>query len=116
MISTDEVKGLVERQPKPGSPVLSVYLNTDQSEAINIERAFEVVLKDMLREIKQKLDDDQKEVFKVDAERVLDFVEKYREPRRGLVIFADVSEDFFWTGELQVKVRNGAWWNDVPYV
>ena len=60
MISRDEVEELMRREVRLGSPVLSVYLNTDQSQEINIERGFETVLKDMLREIKQRLDKDEK--------------------------------------------------------
>ena len=57
-LSRDELEALSQREAKPGSPVLSVYLDTDQSREINIERGFEVVLKDLLREIRQKLNKD----------------------------------------------------------
>ncbi len=78
MISRDEVEGLMRREVRPGSPVLSVYLNTDQSQEINIERGFETVLKDMLREIRQQLDQDTRKEFDGDAERVRQFLEEYR--------------------------------------
>lgn len=117
MISREEVEGLMLREVRPGSPVLSVYLDTDQSREINIERGFETVLKDMLREIKQRLDKDEKGRFQADAERVQQFVkEEYRDVKRGLVIFCDDSEDFFQHIELNVTVRSVARWDETPYV
>jgi len=116
VLSRADLEELVQRQAKPGSPVLSVYLDTDQSREINIERGFEVVLKDMLREIRQKLDKETREEFDADAERVRKFVEDYRDVKRGLVIFCDASEKFLWHRELNVRVRNRARWDDTPYV
>ena len=116
MISRDDVEELMLREVRPGSPVLSVYLDTDQSREINIERGFEIVLKDMLREIKQRLDKDEKVKFQADAERVQRFVEEYHDVKRGLVMFCDDSEDFFQHIELNVTVRSVARWDDTPYV
>src|SRR6266480_4693426 len=116
MISTDDLRTLSQWQIKLESPVLSVYLDIDRSRVINIERGFEVVLKDMLREIRQKLDKDKREVFNADAKRARHFVEEYRDVKRGLVIFSDASEDFFWVRELNVRVRNSARWEPTPYV
>lgn len=61
---------MIKREAKPGSPILSVYLDTDQSREINIERGFEVVVKDMLREIRQKLDKEARLEFDADAKGV----------------------------------------------
>src|SRR2546430_2592214 len=118
MISKRDLESLMQREARPGSPVLSIYLDTDQSQAINVNRAFEVVLKNMLRDVKnqQSLDKHQRSEFESDAERVRNFVENYREPQRGLVIFCDESEDFFRVHEFKVPIRNGAWWRDTPYV
>jgi peptide subunit release factor 1 (eRF1) len=115
-LSRAEVESLMQREAKPGSPVLSVYLDTDQSREINIERGFEIVLKDLLHEIRQKLDKQAREEFDADAESVRQFVEEYRDIKRGLVIFADASENFFWHKEFNIRVRNGARWDDTAYV
>jgi peptide subunit release factor 1 (eRF1) len=116
ILSRADLEGLIEREAKPGSPVLSVYLDTDQSREINIERGFEVVLKDMLREIRQKLAKEARQEFDADAERVRQFVEQYRDVKRALVIFCDASETFLWHRELNVRVRNGTRWDETPYV
>jgi peptide chain release factor subunit 1 len=115
-LSRNDLDALMKREGKPGSPVLNVYLDTAQSREINIERGFEVVLKDMLREIRQKLNKEERQEFDADAERVTQFVEEYRDVKRGLVVFSDASEGFLWTRELNVRVRNGARWNDTPYL
>lgn len=116
MVSRRDLEALRQRQAKPDSPVLSVYLDTDQSKAVNVNRAFEVVLKNMLREVEQPLDKSSKEEFQADAERVLRFLEDYRKPKNGLVIFCDASENFFWLQELGVSLRDGAWWHETPFL
>jgi peptide chain release factor subunit 1 len=116
MISKNELESLMQREPKPGSPVLSLYLNTDVSLPANIKRGFEIMLKDLLREMEQKLDKDDRKEFAADAGRVISFVENYHEPQKGLVIFSDDSEDFFWVQELKVSVRDVAWWSEKLYL
>lgn len=116
MISKNDLEDLMLREAKPDSHVLSVYLDTDQSRSDNLNRAFQVVLKNMLRDLGELLDKDQLQEFRRDAEPALRFLEDYREPARGLVIFCDESEDFVWIRPLKVRVRNGVWWNDTPYL
>jgi peptide subunit release factor 1 (eRF1) len=116
ILSRVDLEELIQREAKPGSPVLSVYLDTDQSREINIERGFEVVLKDMLREIRQNLDKEARQEFDADAERVQQFVEEYRDVKRAITIFCDASDQLLWYRELNVRLRNGARWDEKPYV
>jgi peptide subunit release factor 1 (eRF1) len=116
MISRSDIDSLRQRPAKPESPVLSVYLDTDQSKAVNVQRGFEVVLKNMLRQIAESLDKKRRLEFQSDSERVLKLLEDYRETLRGLAIFCDQSEDFLWVSELGVSVRDGVWWNETPFV
>ena len=44
MISKSDVDAIVGRKAVPGSPVLSVYLDIDQSKAVNLKRRFEASL------------------------------------------------------------------------
>ena len=115
-LSRAEVEELAKRQPKTGSPILSVYLDTDQSQEINLERGFEVVLKDLLREIRLRVDKEARKEFDADAEMARQFVEEYRDIKRELVIFCNASENFLWTRALNVRARNRASWNDTPFV
>jgi peptide chain release factor subunit 1 len=115
-LSKVDLESLMQREATPGSPVLSVFLDTDQSRQINIERGFEVVLKDMLREIRQKLDKEARQEFDADAEQIRQFVADYRDVKRGLVVFCDASEKLFWHRELNVRVRNRARWDEPPFV
>jgi len=116
MITKRDLETLLQRESNPASPVLSVYLDTDQSKATNVNRAFEVVLKNMLRDVEQKLDKSARNEFETDAEEVLGFLKNYREPKQGLVVFNDRSEGLFWIQALGVGVRNGVWWRATPYV
>ena len=70
MISEADIAEIRTHQAVPDSPVLSVYLDVDQGKASNLNRQFEVVLKDMLRSIKEQLDEKQLQSFAADAERV----------------------------------------------
>lgn len=63
MIERGELLSLIERPQKLGDRVLSIYLDTDQSNAAKIERAFETVLKSMLREIRHNLAKEAREQF-----------------------------------------------------
>lgn len=116
MISKRDLESLMQREARPGSAMLSIYLDTDQSKEVNLKRGFEVVLKNMLRDVEQLLDKNKRNEFQSDVERVLGFLSDYREPKRGLVIFCDESEDFLWLRELKVPVRNGVSWSDAPYL
>lgn len=116
MISREEVLSLKERKATSDGATLSVYLDTDKSKEPNIERGFEVVLKNMLRELKQPLDKKQREQFDVPARRVVDYLEEYRDVQRALVLFCNGSDDLFWTRPLNVNVRNFASWGATPNV
>jgi hypothetical protein len=115
-ITRREVESLMEREARPGSPVLTVYLETDQSNVVNVNRAFKVVFRNMLRDVEQPEDRDKQQQLKEDAERVLRFLDDYRDTKRGLVMFSDASDGFFHVRELGVKVPNILTWRDVPYV
>jgi peptide subunit release factor 1 (eRF1) len=116
MISREEIEQLVERKPAPGSPVLSVYLDIDQSKATNLNRRFEASLEQMLRSIRERLDDQQWENFSADAQAMRQYVAGLEVRGKGLILFCDESEKFFWAREINISVRNRARWNESPYV
>ena len=67
LISKSDVDAIVERKAVPDSPVLSVYLDIDQSKAVNLKRRFEASLKDMLRSHRRHNWMNQSRSFSADA-------------------------------------------------
>src|SRR5262245_51588770 len=74
MISRSDVDRLRERAPTRDSPVLSVYLDVDQSRAANRNREFESALRARLRVLEQPLDEPARAEFHADAAHVQRFV------------------------------------------
>jgi peptide subunit release factor 1 (eRF1) len=84
--------------------------------ASNLNRRFAVSLTDMLRSIKAPLDDKQMQSFAADAERVQQFVAGFEPEAKGLTIFCDDSDNFWWARTLNVVVHNHAQWGDTAYM
>ena len=119
MIARRDLKELIEWERKPGSPVLSVYLDVDQSRAANLNRGFEAALKNELRFVQEQLllkGKKKREEFRKDTERVLNFISRYEPTQRGLVIFCDASRKFFWHRQVNVPVISRAYWSERPHV
>jgi peptide chain release factor subunit 1 len=116
MISKSDFDAIAEREPVPDSPVLSVYLDVDQSKSKNLKRRFEAALNDMLRSIEARLDKPQLPRFAADAERARQYVSDLEPRAKGLILFCDDSENFFWSREIKALVRNIARWSDAPYI
>ena len=116
MISKADIEAIVERQAVPESPVLSVYLDIDQNKASNLHRRFEASLQEMLRSIEARLDEPRLKGFAADAERARQYVARLEPRAKGLVLFCDESEHFFWPREIMASVRNNARWSDTPYI
>jgi peptide chain release factor subunit 1 len=116
MITKADVDYLTERKAVPGSPVLSVNLDIDQSKAANLKRRFEASLKDMLRSIEKQLDEPRLKNFVADAERAHEYVSQLEPRAKGCLCFSDASENFFWSREIKTRVPNQARWSDTPYI
>ncbi len=117
MIARTDVRKLLDREPVPGSPVLSVYLDVEQSRAANLNRGFETALENMLRSIERRIEDRrQKEHFEADAARVRRFISRYVPRGLGLVMFCDDSEGYFWSRDVRARLRNDAHWTATPHV
>ena len=115
-ISKSDVEDLMKHgEANPAEPVLSLYLDTDQSNAINLNQGYEVLFKNMIRKVELS-DDKLKREFQHDLERVRQFLKDRREISRAVVIFSDASEDFFWVRQLAVNVRNTLRWRVKPDV
>jgi peptide chain release factor subunit 1 len=117
MISSKDLDQLIEREAQPGSPILSVYLDVDQSQAKNLNRQFQATLKNMLRSIEQDLRDKEEYwEFAADADHVMRYVSSYEPQGRSLIIFCDESAGLFWQRDLNAPLRNDARWNETAYV
>jgi peptide chain release factor subunit 1 len=116
MISRSDVDAIVGGKAVRDSPVLSVYLDIDQSKAVNLKRRFEASLQDMLRSLEERLDEPIRSSFSADARRVRQHVSTLEPRAKGWICFADDSEDFFWTREIKVPARALARWQETPYV
>jgi hypothetical protein len=116
LISRRDVEALALYDSKPDSPVLSLYLDTDHSRQPNINRGFEIVFRNMLRDVERPEDTAKQQQLKEDAEVMVRFMDDYRDTRRALVIFSNASENLFWMRELNVNVRDSLRWQPAPYV
>jgi peptide subunit release factor 1 (eRF1) len=111
------LEDLVRQQSKPGSKVLSAYLNVNQSRPANLNRKFVTTLEGGLGSLEQQLGNkDECREFGSSAKRVLSFVSGYRPQAQGLVLFCNATDDFFWQRELNVPLSNGVYWDTAPYV
>jgi hypothetical protein len=116
MISQADIEPLANRNAIPGSPVLSVYLDMDQSKAANLNRQFEAALNSMLGSLSTGMNPEEQSNFNLDAEPVRRYVAGLEARAKGVIVFPDASEDFFWTREIHVPLRNRARWTDTPYL
>jgi len=116
MISTEDVRELIEHRAQTGSGVLSVYLNVDQSQAVNLNRGFEAALKNKLRGLEETLqNEDQKKSLSLACDQVLRAVARYSPHGKSLVIFCD-PKGIFRQQELKIGVENSVRWSAKPYI
>src|SRR5262245_34460790 len=116
MLSAADIERIVERKATPDSPVLSVYLDIDQSKASNLNRGFEVSLRELLRSIATELEEEQLQSFSADRERAQQFVSALQPAGKSLILFCDASENLVWAREINAAVQNSARWRKRPYV
>lgn len=111
-MNRNDLRMLSSRPERPRNSVLSVYLETDQSRHANLNRGFEKQLKNMMAALPQTIyDSSELERFQSATRHVEDFVSSYEIGARGIVMFFDQSDGFFWHDELQVPAKNQARWN-----
>ncbi len=118
MISQDEIRQLQQYTPGPDSYVLSVYVSVDQSDAANLNRGFETKVENVLRQMAEAngVEPGHRRAFDAECEQVLRFIRNYAPKGKGLAIFSDSKQEFFWNRELQVELPNEARWSQQPWV
>jgi peptide chain release factor subunit 1 len=111
-MNQSELQLLFSRAERTNPSVLSVYLNVDQSRQANLNRGFERQLKDTMASIRNSIHDPSDlEKFTLAAHYISDFVSAYRPVARGLVLFFDASDGFFWHAEVDVQLHAQARWD-----
>ena len=111
-MTNKHLEPLFTRRERPVPSVLSVYLDVDQSREINLNRGFEKHLKDITASIRETITDPlERERFDTAAARISDFVSVYEVHARGLAIFFDVTDGFFWHDELNVATDTQVRWD-----
>ena len=108
---------LLGRYKRAQNDVLSVYLNVDQSQKNNLNRGFENQLKSMVSSIQETITDlSELERFRNAARRIEEFVSSYRVAARGVALFFDHADGFFWSKELRIPIDNQIRWSREPFL
>lgn len=111
-MTQSDLQLLFSHPERPYPAVLSVYLNVDQSGRSNQNRGFEGQLKGMTSSIRSTIHDAaEMERFVAAAHRIEDFVAAYEANARGLVMFFDGLDGFFWHQEIDVPIHHQARWD-----
>ena len=99
-MKTQDLSMLFARPHNSEPCKLSLYLNVDQAQPVNLNRGFETELKNLASSVRG-LSRPERERFDNAMHRVKDFVSAYTPAARGLVLFFDASDGFFWNGEIE---------------
>src|ERR1043165_5565487 len=116
MISYDDIRQLQQYPSSPDTCILSLYVNIDQSNAANLNRGFITQVENLFRRMGEDKNNNHRERFEAEAARVLAFLSDYSTRGKGLVIFSDSKQDFWWQRDLQVEVPTGGRWAQMPWV
>lgn len=116
MISYDDLRQLQQYPSSPDSRILSLYVNIDQSNAANLNRGFITQVENHFRQMAEAENLDQRQRFDAECKRALAFLSDYSARGKGLVIFSDSKQDFWWQRDLQVAVPTGGRWSQKPWL
>jgi peptide chain release factor subunit 1 len=106
------LEALLSRREHPVRSILSVYLDVDESKAINLNRGFERKLKDITASIRKTITDvAETERFTLAVTRLSDFVSVHDVHAHTLAMFFDTTDSFFWHEELNVAMESQARWD-----
>jgi hypothetical protein len=118
MISYDDIRQLQQYSSANDSLTLSLYINTDQSKAANLNRGFETVVENEFRTMVEthQQNNHARERLEAECQRVLQFLKDYTPKARSLVIFSDSQRGLWWHRDLQVEIPQGVRWSPQPWV
>jgi peptide subunit release factor 1 (eRF1) len=102
---------LFSRTHSAQKSILSIYLNVDQGQSRNLNRGFETQLKKMVVGLRKRLSDvAERERFSVAMHHVQDFIAVYSPVEKGIVLFYDTTDGFFWHHALGFDVTDQIRW------
>ncbi|MEN3333394.1 MAG: peptide chain release factor subunit 1 [Blastocatellia bacterium] len=116
MISYDDIRQLQQHPSGPDSCIFSLYVNIDQSNAVNLNRGFITQVENLFRRMAEDKNNHHRERFDAECKRALAFLGDYSAKGKGLVIFSDSKQDFWWQRDLQVEVPTAVRWSPMPWV
>jgi len=116
MISYNDIRQLQQYPSGPDSCILSLYVNVDQSNAVNLNRGFITQVENLFRRMAEDQNTNHRERLDVECKRALAFLNDYAAKGKGLVIFSDSKQDFWWQRDLQVEVPTDGRWSPKPWV
>lgn len=116
MISQTQLHELAKRAPSRDY-LLTLYVNVDQSDATNLNRGFEIRIKNAVRACRDTVADEKRHLkFDQDVEVIQQFFVDYEIGERGLFILSDSSRDLFEVHRLDVPVETFAHFGAAPYI
>jgi peptide subunit release factor 1 (eRF1) len=116
MISYDDIRQLQQYPAGPDSCILSLYVNIDQSNAANLNRGFITQIENLFRRMAEDKNLNHRERLEAECKRALAFLNDYSAKGKGLVIFSDSKQDFWWQRDLQVGVPTEGRWSQKLWV
>lgn len=117
VLQPQTIQELKERKGREDSPVLSLYLNLDPANPVNLRGGYKVSLDGILKNLESQItDENQLRHFQEDAEWARRKTEFHIAKGRSLVLFCDVSESFFFEEDLPIRFANQAWYGGSPYI
>jgi peptide chain release factor subunit 1 len=112
-VSEEELERL-ERFESPGAQVLSVYLDLDPQR--QVDRSYLVVLKDLVKETRERLDKAAAEELDSQAARLEEWLESEGPQGRGLATFFCSDPDLSYTAFLPVPVDDHVAFEPRPHL
>src|SRR2546423_12096792 len=116
MISYDDIRQLQQYPSGLDSCILSLYVNIDQSNAANLNRGFVTQVENLFRRMAEDKHGNHRERLESECKRALAFLNDYSAKGKGLVIFSDAKQNFWWQRDLQVAVPTDGHWSPKPWV
>lgn len=115
MMTQEDLERFLNWPADPKKRVLSVYLDVDPSWDKFPKRKFEVDFNAMVDSLAPAIEEGLLEEFEKDAKRAGEFISSYQPKGRGLILFADDSENFIWSKEVKLRLSSQIHWLVRPY-